>query len=156
MLDLDKSVLALAASIAGGCRSCTDYHLGALERAGGGQAEKDRAFAAAARGTEALMAGMAAHAGRGPSVKRCCDSAADRIDALLGTVVALTVADAVETARWRGLAEASGCGAADLAVVQGLARQIRERAVHYAELAFGATNPASPGACSGSSPCGCG
>jgi len=133
MLDIEKSTLAVAASVAAGCRTCVDYHLGALARAGGGQDEREAAIAAAVRGVRAFEIGLVAHA-RGTSVPTADEAeTVDRETALLDLVVALATTDAVYTKSRLAIAKASGAAAADLAVVRGLAAKIRERAAHHAE-----------------------
>lgn len=156
MLDLHKSTIALAASIAAGCRSCADYHLGALERAGGGVADKEKAITAASCGIDAARVGLLAHARREDPAKPCCDGGDTVLDALLGLAVAMAVADSAAVRRWRTYADAAGASESDLAVVLGLARQVRERAAHYAEQAFGDAGQPAAGPCAGSTPCGCG
>jgi len=133
MLDIEKSTLAVAASVASGCRSCVDYHLGALARAGGGPAERERAITAAVRGMRAAEIGMAAHA-RGSSSPAPDDvDTPDRSAALLGLVVALAATDSVRVRRWLTLAVSLGAEPSDLAIVRGIAAKVRDRAAHHAE-----------------------
>lgn len=157
MLDIEKSTLAVAASVAAGCRTCVDFHLGALARAGGGQSEREAAIAAAVRGLRAFEVGLVAHA-RGTSVPIADDAeTVDLATALLDLVVALATTDSVYTKSRLARAKASGAGAADLAIVRGVAAKIRERAAHHAEEVMDEDCPATEAEAPGRGcACGCG
>ncbi|MDR3438628.1 carboxymuconolactone decarboxylase family protein [Telmatospirillum sp.] len=129
---LDMELVAVAVSVAAGCRPCTTYHLGAARKAGAGEPALEKAIAAAVCVRTSATEGMRRHAlGLEGDHEGCGCGAADLWEELasLGASIAVSCTRNID----KHLTAARGLGATpeDLKAVFASVESIRARAISH-------------------------
>lgn len=156
---LEKELVAVAISVAAGCRPCTTYHLAEARRAGAGGADIEKAVAGAVCVRTSATEGMRRHGlGLDPAPNGCGCSPADALAELIALGAALAVNCTANIDKHLAAARAVGVPQPHLDEVAGLAAMIRSKAVSHAEQSFGAAAGPAAGSVAGSAaagPVGC-
>jgi AhpD family alkylhydroperoxidase len=134
---LDKELVAIAVSIAAGCRPCTAHHLAAARQVGATESAIESAVASAVCVRSSATEGMRRQAleigpqpdGCGCSVKSACEE----LEAL-GASLAVNCTENID--KHLAAARALGVAQGDLDVVFALVGKIRARAISHAEARF--------------------
>jgi AhpD family alkylhydroperoxidase len=134
---VDKELVAIAVSIAAGCRPCTAHHLAAARQAGAADQAIETAVASAVCVRSNATEGMRRQALEiGPQPDGCGCSAKSTWEELaaLGASLAVNCTENID----KHLAAARGLGVAqgDVDVVFALVGKIRARAISHAEARF--------------------
>ncbi|BAE50641.1 hypothetical protein amb1837 [Paramagnetospirillum magneticum AMB-1] len=140
MTMLEKELVALAISVAAGCRPCVTHHLVEVRKAGADDAAIEQAVAGAVRVRKTATEGMRRHAlGLDPVTDGCGCGAADPLAELIALGAALAVNCTAGIDRHLAAARSLGIPQDRLDEVLGLASMIRSRAISHAEARLGAT-----------------
>lgn len=134
----DKEVIAVAASVAAGCRPCTTYHLKEARRAGVSEDDIAKAVAGAVCVRGAATEGMRRH-GLGLEVPKAdcgCGVAADRLAELAALGASLAVNCTANIEKHLAFARQIGVTEDDIRAAAALATMIREKAIEHAEAAY--------------------
>lgn len=137
MTMLDKELVAVAASVAAGCRPCTTYHLVEARRAGASDAAIELAVTSAVCVRASATEGMRRH-GRGQEPQQngseCHSTQQVEVLIALGTSLAINCTKNIE--KHLGAAKALGVPQDHLDEVFALAKMIRSKAIDHAESSF--------------------
>lgn len=147
---LDKELVAVAISVAAGCRPCTTHHLAAVKRAGATDADIEKAVAGAVCVRTSATEGMRRHAlGLEPAADGCGCAPADALAELVALGAALAVNCTANIDKHLEAARTLGVKQANLDEVAALAATIRAQAIRHAEARVGATaaDPAPAAGC---------
>ena len=152
MTSLEKELVALAISVAAGCRPCVTHHLVEGRKAGADDAAIDKAVAGAVCVRTAATEGMRRHAlGLDPVTKGCGCGPADPLAELVSLGAALAVTCTAEIDKHLTAARSLGIPQDHLDEVFALAATIRSKAIGHAEARFGGGEPPG-GDCWGEAP----
>lgn len=145
---LNKELVAVAISVAAGCRPCTTYHLNKVRAAGASDEAIEKAVANAMRVRNSAGESMRRHAlGLEPKQEDCgCDSSQSVEElALLGASLAVNCTENI--AKHLAVAKALDVPREELDEVLKLATFIRAQGVKHAEAEFGKPVPAAVESC---------
>lgn len=134
---LDKEVVAVAISVAAGCRPCTTHHLIQAHRAGASDSAIETAVAGAICVRSSATEGMRRHAlGLAPQGKGCGCASTTLMEELSALGASLAVNCTENIGKHLAAARALGASLGQLDEVLALAEKIRSRAVDHAEACF--------------------
>lgn len=140
---LEKELVAVAISVAAGCRPCTTHHLAEVTRAGAAEADIAKAVAGAVCVRTSATEGMRRHAlGREPAPDGCGCNPADPLAELVAIGASLAVNCTVNLDKHLAAAVAAGVPQEHVDEVVALATMIRSKAIEHAETRLG--NAAGP------------
>ncbi len=134
---LDKELVAIAVSIAAGCRPCTAHHLAAARQVGATESAIESAAARAVCVRSSATEGMRRQAleiGPQPDGRGCSGKSAWGELAALGASLAVNCTDSID--KHLAAARALGVAQGDVDVVFALVGKIRARAISHAEARF--------------------
>ncbi|OAN55173.1 hypothetical protein A6A04_10915 [Paramagnetospirillum marisnigri] len=152
MSTLEKELVALAISVAAGCRPCVTHHLVEARKAGADDTAIETAVAGAVCVRKAATEGMRRHAlGLDPVKKGCGCAVAEPLAEMISLGAALAVNCTAEIHKHLGAARSLGLQQNRLDAIFALAATIRGRAVAHAEARFGG-GEASRSDCWGEAP----
>lgn len=135
---LDKELVAVAISVAAGCRPCVTYHRAEAHKAGAGQEAIAKAVAGAVCVRTSATEGMRRHAlGLEPAPDGCGCPSADPLDEMVALGAALAVNCTVNIDKHLAAARALGVPQEHLDEIGALVKFIRGRAVEHGERHFG-------------------
>ncbi|HYH22658.1 MAG TPA: carboxymuconolactone decarboxylase family protein [Azospirillum sp.] len=142
---LEKELVAVAISVAAGCRPCTTHHLTAVKRAGATEADIAKAVAGAVCVRTSATEGMRRHAlGLEPAQDGCgCGSTAPLAE-LVAIGASLAVNCTANLDKHLAAAKALSVPQEHVDEVVALAAMIRSEAIHHAEKRLGATTARGP------------
>jgi AhpD family alkylhydroperoxidase len=133
----DKEVVAVAASIAAGCRPCTTYHRREARRAGVSEDDIAKAVAGAVCVRNGATEGMRRHGlGLEPPPTECGCGAGDRLAELAALGAALAVNCTANIEKHLAFARQIGVTEHDIRDAAAVANMIRGKAVEHAEAAY--------------------
>jgi AhpD family alkylhydroperoxidase len=134
---LDKELVAIAVSIAAGCRPCTAHHLAAVRQAGATETAIESAVASAVCVRSSATEGMRRQALEiGPQPDGCGCSAKSVWEELAALGASLAVNCTENIDKHLAAARALGVAQGDVDVVFALVGKIRARAISHAEARF--------------------
>jgi AhpD family alkylhydroperoxidase len=140
---LNKELVAVAISVAAGCRPCTTYHLAKVREAGASEETIENVVTSAICVRTSATEGMRHHAlGLEPEQKECGCASPQPVEELIALGASLAVNCAENVARHLAAAKALNVPQEELDEVFTLAKFIRAQAVKHAEAQFGTTAPA--------------
>lgn len=138
MTTLEKELVALAISVAAGCRPCVTHHLVEVRKAGADDKAIEQAVANAVCVRKAATEGMRRHAlGLDPVNGGCGCAAGDPLAELIALGAALAVNCTAETDKHLAAARSLGVAQDQLDEVFALAAMIRSKAIGHAEARLG-------------------
>ncbi|WP_041039513.1 carboxymuconolactone decarboxylase family protein [Paramagnetospirillum magnetotacticum] len=138
MTTLEKELVALAISVAAGCRPCVTHHLVEVRKAGGDDDSIVKAVGGAVCVRNSAGDGMRRHAlGLDPAKKECGCTASDPLTELIALGAALAVNCTAETDKHLTAARSLGVAQDQLDEVFALAAMIRTKAIGHAEARLG-------------------
>lgn len=138
MTTLEKELVALAISVAAGCRPCVTHHLVEVRKAGADDAAIEQTVAGAVCVRKAATEGMRRHAlGLDPVNEGCGCAVSDPLAELIGLGAALAVNCTAETDKHLSAARSLGVPKDQLDEVFALAAMIRSKAIGHAEARLG-------------------
>lgn len=138
MTNLEKELVALAISVAAGCRPCVTHHLVEVRKAGADDNAIEQAVAGAVCVRKAATEGMRRHAlGLVPVNGGCGCAASDPLVELIALGAALSVNCTAETDKHLTAARSLGVSQDQLDEVFALAAMIRSKAIGHAEARLG-------------------
>lgn len=144
---LEKELVAVAVSVAAGCRPCTTYHLAEVKRAGATDADIEKAVAGAVCVRTSATEGMRRHAlGLEPAQDGCGCGATEALAELVAIGASLAVNCTANLDKHLAAARALGVPQPHIDAVAALAAMIRSKAVDHIEKALGETAAPSPAA----------
>ncbi|MGC2855212.1 carboxymuconolactone decarboxylase family protein [Novispirillum sp. DQ9] len=147
---LEKELIAVAVSVAAGCRPCTTYHVGAARKAGADDAAIQAAVAGAVCVRSDATEGMRRHAlGKDPAPAACGCAPTTELAELMALGAALAVNCTANIARHLEAARGLGATQERLDAVHALVAMIRSHALKHAAAAFGSPAPEAAVACCG-------
>jgi AhpD family alkylhydroperoxidase len=133
----EKELVAIGASIAAGCQSCTAHHFKAVRQAGATEAEIRQAVDAAScvrNSATKIMTGLAEkYLGNGRAVEEPCSSSKPLIDELVSIGAALAVNCATNLETHLQAAQTAGATERQIQTALGVARAIKKVAEQKAE-----------------------
>ncbi|HYH38433.1 MAG TPA: carboxymuconolactone decarboxylase family protein [Azospirillum sp.] len=148
---LEKELVAVAVSVAAGCRPCTTHHLAEVKRAGATGAAIEKAVAGAVCVRTSATEGMRRHAlGLEPAQDGCGCGATDALAELIAISASLAINCTANLDKHLAAAQALGVPREHIDEVAALAAMIRSKAVHHVEKRLGDT--AVPGPAAGCTP----
>lgn len=150
MTHLEKELVALAISVAAGCRPCVTYHLVEVRKAGADDAAIETAVSGALCVRKAAAEGMRNHALGLDPVLDGCSGGTDPLAEMVALGAALAVNCTAETGRHLAAARSLGVAQDRLDEVFTLVAMIRSKAVGHAEARFTGSQPR--GDCWGEAP----
>jgi AhpD family alkylhydroperoxidase len=134
---LDKELLAVAVSVAAGCRPCTTHHLGAARKVGASEPALQKAIATAIAVRTRATEGMRRHAlGLEAEPEGCGCAVADLWEALASLGAAAAVNSTRDIDEHLATARRAGATAEDLEVVFASVESIRARAISHGTARF--------------------
>lgn len=152
----DKEVVAVAASVAAGCRPCTTYHLKEARRAGVSEDGIAKAVAGAVCVRNSATEGMRRHGlGLEPPPAECGCGAGDRLAELAALGASLAANCTANIEKHLAFARQIGVTEDDIRDAAVVAAMVRGKAIEHAEAAyakertFGEPEPAPAGCCGG-------
>lgn len=149
----DKEVVAVAASVAAGCRPCTAYHLKEARRVGVREDDIAKAVAGAVCVRNSATEGMRRHGlGLEPPPAECGCGAGDRLAELAALGASLAVNCTANIDKHLAFARAIGVSEDDIDDAAAVATMIRGKAVEHAEAAYFQHRPTAepaPASCCG-------
>lgn len=135
---LEKELVAVAISVAAGCRPCTTYHLAEAKRAGASDRDVEKAVAEAVCVRTSATEGMRRHAlGLAPAADGCGCGSTDTLSELAALGASLAVNCTSNIDKHLAAARALHVPQQHLDEVTVLARVIRSKAITHAEQRFG-------------------
>ncbi|PWC40392.1 carboxymuconolactone decarboxylase family protein [Azospirillum sp. TSO22-1] len=135
---LEKELVAVAISVAAGCRPCTTYHLAEVKRAGATGADIEKAVAGAVCVRTSATEGMGRHAlGLEPAPDGCGCGTTDMLAELIAIGASLAVNCTANLDKHLAAARALGVPQEHIDEVAALAAMIRSKAVHHVEKHLG-------------------
>lgn len=138
MTTLEKELVALAISVAAGCRPCVTHHLVEVRKAGADDKAIEQAVAGAVCVRKAATEGMRRHAlGLDPATESCGCGTSDSQAELIGLGAALAVNCTAETDKHLSTARSLGVPSDHLDEVFSLAAMIRSKAIGHVEARLG-------------------
>lgn len=138
MSNLEKELVALAISVAAGCRPCVTHHLVEARKAGADDTAIEAAVAGAVCVRKAATEGMRRHAlGLDPVEEGCGCAAAEPLAEMISLGAALAVNCTAAIGKHLAAARSLGLDQEHLDAIFSLAGMIRGRAVAHAEARFG-------------------
>lgn len=145
----DKELVAVAISVAVGCRPCTSYHLAEARRAGATDAAIEAMVAGAVCVRTSATEGMRRHAlGLEPAQNGCGCGSTDTLAELAALGASLAVNCTSNIEKHLAAAQAVGVGREQFDEVLALVGKIRSKAITHAEAQFGGAGARAPvGAC---------
>jgi len=149
---LEKELVAVAISVAAGCRPCTTYHLKEVRRAGATDADIGKAVAGAVCVRTSATDGMRRHAlGLEPGQDGCGCGSTDRLAELVAIGASLAVNCTANLDKHLAAAQGVGVPREQIDEVVALVTMIRSKAVEHAEKRLGTTagSEPAPAACCG-------
>jgi AhpD family alkylhydroperoxidase len=150
MTMLNKELVAVAISVAAGCRPCTTYHLAKVREAGASDEAIENAVASAICVRTSAAEGMRRHAlGLEPEQTSCGCASSQPVEELIALGASLAVNCAENVAKHLAAARELNVPQEELDEVFALATFIRAQAVKHAEAQFGTSKPAATGGCCG-------
>lgn len=136
---LEKELVAVATSVAAGCRPCTTYHLKEVRRAGATDADIEKAVAGAVCVRSSATEGMRRHAlGQEPAQDGCGCGTTDALAELAAIGASLAVNCTANLDKHLAAAKAVGVPQEHIDEVAALAAMIRGKAIHHVEKVLGA------------------
>lgn len=144
MTMLDKELVAVAVSVATGCRPCTTYHLAEARRAGATDAAIEKAVAGAVCVRTSATEGMRRHALGIEQADGCGCGSPQLLDELVSLGAALAVNCTANIDKHLAIAQTLGVTQGELDQVAALVEMIRPRAISHAEGRFGSIGTAMP------------
>ncbi|MEJ2229422.1 MAG: carboxymuconolactone decarboxylase family protein [Alphaproteobacteria bacterium] len=142
MTMLNKELVAVAISVAAGCRPCTTYHLAKVREAGASEEAIENVVTSAIYVRTSATEGMHRHAlGLEPEQKGCGCASPQPVEELIALGASLAVNCAENVARHLAAAKALNVPQEELDEVFALVKFIRAQAVKHAEMQFGTTAP---------------
>lgn len=134
---LDKELVAVAISVAAGCRPCTTHHLGAARKVGASEPALEKAIAAAVAVRTGATEGMRRHAlGLEAEAEGCGCGAADLWEELASLGASLAVNCTRNIDEHLATARRLGATAEDLEMVFASVESIRARAISHGAARF--------------------
>lgn len=154
---LEKELVAVAISVAAGCRPCTTYHLAEAKRAGAAAADIESAVAGAVCVRTSATEGMRRHAfGLEQAPDGCGCSSTDALAELVAIGASLAVNCTTNLDKHLAAAQALGVPQEQIDEVAALMVMIRSKAVHHIEKAFGGiAAPSATAGCASAASVGC-
>jgi AhpD family alkylhydroperoxidase len=151
----DQEVIAVAISVAVGCRPCTTYHLKEARGAGAEDQTIQDAVTAAVCVRASATDGMRRHAlGLEPQAEECGCAAAEKLIELASLGASLAVNCTANIAKHLAAARQAGAGDEEVSAVLDLVRKIRTVGIGHAErLVTAVAMPESPCAKMGAGCC---
>jgi AhpD family alkylhydroperoxidase len=149
MTKLDKELVAVAISVAAGCRPCTTYHLDEATRAGASETAIEKAVAAAVCVRTGATEGMRRHAlGLEPEQDGCGCASTDALAELISLGASLAVNCTTSVDKHLAAARALDVPREHVNRVFALVEQIRPVAIGHASARLGeAVKPPQADAC---------
>ncbi|HYD31669.1 MAG TPA: carboxymuconolactone decarboxylase family protein [Azospirillaceae bacterium] len=142
---LDKELVAVAISVAAGCRPCTTYHLAEARRAGADDAAIEKAVAGAMCVRKSATEGMRLHAlGLEAAEDGCGCGTTDALAELVALGASLAVNCTANIDKHLTAARRLDVPPEHLDAVAALAGKIRSQAIRHAEEPFGGGPARSP------------
>jgi AhpD family alkylhydroperoxidase len=142
---LDKELVAVAVSVAAGCRPCATYHLAEVRRAGATDADIEKAVAGAVCVRTSAAEGMRRHAlGLPPAVDACGCGTTDALAELVAVGASLAVNCTSNIDKHLTAAQALGVPRDHVDEVIALVALIRSKAVSHAEARLGGGKERAP------------
>jgi AhpD family alkylhydroperoxidase len=153
---LEKELVAVAASVAAGCRPCTTYHLKEVRRAGATDADIEKAVAGAVCVRTSATEGMRRHAlGLEPAPDGCGCGATDPLAELVAIGASLAANCTANLDKHLAAAKAVGVPREHVDEVVALVTMIRSKAVEHAEKRLGSPAEPKPAAGAATAPVAC-
>ncbi|MBP2316510.1 carboxymuconolactone decarboxylase family protein [Azospirillum soli] len=144
---LDKELVAVAVSVAAGCRPCTTYHLMEARREGATDAEIEKAVAGAVCMRSSASEGMRRHAlDQSPAKDGCGCATTDARAELIAVGASLAVNCTSNLDKHLAAARALGVPQDHLDEVAALVALIRSKAINHAEARLGGGTEGTPAA----------
>jgi AhpD family alkylhydroperoxidase len=149
MTVLDKELVAVAVSVAAGCRPCATYHLAEARKAGATDSAIEKAVAEAVCVRTGATEEMRRHAlNLNPQQDGCGCSSKESWEELAALGAALAVNSTQNIDKHLATARGRGIPQEELDEVFALTRTIRARAIQHGEARFGRLDTrAAEGAC---------
>ena len=148
MTMLNKELVAVAVSVAAGCRPCTTYHIAKVREAGASDEAIENAVTGAVCVRTSATEGMRRHAlGSEPEQKSCGCTSSQPVEELIALGASLAVNCAENVAKHLAAARKLNVPQEEFDEVFTLAKFIRAQAVKHAEAQFGTTEPATMEGC---------
>jgi AhpD family alkylhydroperoxidase len=141
---LDKELVAVAVSVAAGCRPCTTYHLAEARRAGATDADIEKAVAGAVCVRTSAAEGMRRHALGLPAVDDCGCGTTDALAELVAVGASLAVNCTSNLDKHLTATRALGVPRDHIDEVIALVALIRSEAVGHAEARLGGGKERAP------------